>query len=110
MEIHYIIHSYGLIPEVELFLDKESAKEYWLDAFGDLAHDYDEKTPEESFDCGFAHWHDVEMRHRIEKLEIDPFIQVLFQKMRDLVKNNPNDQILGKKVREHYKGGFESGK
>jgi hypothetical protein len=112
MEIHYIIHSYGLIPEVEFFLDLQSAKEYWFNAFGDLSHDYDEKTPQESFDCGFAHWHETEMRHRIEKFELETIIRnplIHHQIIQELILSNPNDQLLGKRIRDYYKGGYENG-
>ena len=111
VEVHYIIHSYGLIPEVELFLDKDSAKEYWLGAFGDLAHDYDEKTPEQSFEIGFAHWHEVEMRlgtHTFDESNLiilkhltdSVLIKKLGKSTSELVAKISNDQQLGKEIRE----------
>tara|TARA_B110000444_G_C18844466_1_gene601007 strand:+ start:985 stop:1395 length:411 start_codon:yes stop_codon:yes gene_type:complete len=130
MIIHYVIHSYGLIPDVEMFDSKKDAEEYWIEAFGDLKQDYDEKTPKESFERGFAHWHDVEMRYNeyqlinttealqklIESLkegDDDDWLEGIADKLTDpytvqiilnMVQETPNDQKLGKSVRGFFKG------
>tara|TARA_Y100001937_G_C7105548_1_gene324778 strand:+ start:269 stop:628 length:360 start_codon:yes stop_codon:yes gene_type:complete len=111
LTVHYVIHSFGLIPEVELFLDEDSAKEYWISAFGDLQKDYDGKTPKESFEVGFAHWHEYEMRlgtHTFDEsnliilkhLQDTVLIQRLGKSTSELVSKISNDQHLGKEIRE----------
>lgn len=99
LTVHYVIHSYGLIPELELFMDSDSAKKYWIGAFGDLAHDYDEKTPEESFEIGFAHWHETELR--LGSHTFDGSSQWL--QVQEMVATIPNDQQLGKVIRDFYR-------
>lgn len=99
LTVHYVIHSYGLIPEVELFMDSDSAKKYWIGAFGDLPHDYDGKTPEESFEIGFAHWHETEMR--LGSHTFDGSSQLL--QVQEMVATTSNDQQLGKVIRDFYR-------
>ncbi len=107
--VHYVIHSYGLIPEVELFVDSDSAKKYWIGAFGDLPHDYDGKTPEESFEIGFAHWHETELRlgshtyHSKTNHTITPFTVFQWLQVEEMVATISNDQQLGKEIRDFYR-------
>ena len=105
--VHYVIHSYGLIPQVELFVDSHSAKKYWIGAFGDLPHDYDGKTPEESFEIGFAHWHETELRlgsHTFDgRLSIMIHEKLQWLQVEEMVATISNDQQLGKEIRDFYR-------
>ena len=71
IEIYCIISSYQLIPQVELFLSEEEAKTSWIDFQNGECKDgldYDNKNPEETWERGFAHWHDFEVRWEREVL------------------------------------------
>lgn len=70
IEVHVVIHSNGLIPEVELFLTIEEAREYWVDAFVDGDEDDDGKSPEDSFALGFASFGECELRYDKQLLKV----------------------------------------
>lgn len=62
--IHYIITSYGLIPEVSLYKTKEEARKAWFDNLEDNIEEI-----EESWESGFAEYDDYEFRYGMELVE-----------------------------------------
>jgi len=62
-EIHYIITSIGLIPEVSLYKTKEEARTAWFD---NLEDNIEDEEIEESWASGFAEYDDYEFRYGME--------------------------------------------
>ncbi len=118
-EMHYIIDSVGLIPEVIGFETKELAMKYWHDRFGELQEDNDGNNPDDSFAIGFANWHDTELRHGVFELSEVKELKLthrqtglrnqmsanlaLLLDIQQFIENQPNDQLLGKAIRELWR-------
>ena len=61
MKIYYLIYSYSLIPQVELFIHKDDLEKEWISSCV-IDGQYTVDEAEKSFKDGWAEWHDVELR------------------------------------------------
>lgn len=71
IEIYCIVSCNEGIPHTELYPSAEEAKKAWIDlqtCSCEDGLDYDDNNPEETWERGFAHWHDIELRWDIHVL------------------------------------------